>query len=37
MLQLEVLEPDAEAHAVYSIALHRQQELYAAVFGPRRA
>jgi len=33
-LQLEVLEPDASAQAVYSIELQRQQLLYAAVLPP---
>ena len=33
-LQLEIIEPDAAAHAVYSIELQRQQLLYAAVLPP---
>jgi len=33
-LQLEVLEPDASAQAVYSMELQRQQLLYAAVLPP---
>jgi hypothetical protein len=34
-LQIEVLQPDAAAHAVYGCELHRQEQLYAAVYGTR--
>jgi hypothetical protein len=35
-LQIEVLQPDAAAHALYAAALLRQEELYSAVYGERR-